>query len=158
MPDPGPTVELFHTGLVVDDLDAAMQLLTDLAGIRWAVPRVVSGELQTPEGPRFRETRYTYSVDGPHHIELIEQVDSTAWQVAPGGRRVHHLGFYADDFEAGVRALEDRGLATTFRGLDEHGNPAGLSFHRHEPSGFWFELIDGRARASMAAWWAAGSG
>jgi Glyoxalase/Bleomycin resistance protein/Dioxygenase superfamily len=148
--------ELYHTGLVVDDLDQAMNVLTSVAGLRWATPRVVSGTIRTSQGPLYRSSRFTYSVDGPHHVELIQHVDGTAWLTATGGRRVHHLGLWVDDLGAAMHSMQTRGLPAEFHGLDAQGRPCSPSFHRHPESGFWFELIDSAARPGLMNWWAAG--
>jgi hypothetical protein len=148
--------ELYHTGLIVDDLHAAMDILTRFAGIQWATPQTIATNVQTSQGPLFRESYYTYSVDGPHHIELIEHRDATAWLTATGGRRVHHLGFWAEDFEGTRARLTELGLPSEIHGLDAKGKPAQLSFHRDPQSGMWFELIDKAVKPAMEKWWAGG--
>lgn len=146
--------ELYHTGIVVDDLDEAMSLLTRIAGLQWASPQVIGGLVKTSKGPLYRSSRFTYSIEGPHHVELIQHLDSTAWETATGGRFVHHLGFWVDDLQQGMNSMNDLGLTAELHGLDAQGRPTSPSFHRHAGSGLWFELIDSSSRAAMARWWA----
>jgi hypothetical protein len=148
--------ELYHTGLVVDDLDAAMEAMTRIFGVLWAEPQIVASPLATTAGVLFRSSRFTYSVNGEHRIELIQQLDNTAYAAVPGGPRVHHLGFWAHDMAASVDRLEQLGLPSVVHGIGEDGEPAQLSFHRDPHSGLWFELIDANVRPAMERWWAGG--
>jgi catechol 2,3-dioxygenase-like lactoylglutathione lyase family enzyme len=143
---------LFHTGVIVDDLDQAMELLTKIAGLEWATPRVIGGFMHTPRGALYRESKVTYSTTGPHHVELIQHLDATAWLAAPGGRRVHHLGFWVDDIAEGMDRFAEIGLEADIYATDNEGRPTSPSFHRHEASGLWFELIESSHRQAMEEW------
>jgi hypothetical protein len=152
-----PIGDLFHTGIIVDDLHEAMKLLTRLAGLSWSTPQTIGGFVHTPQGALWRESYVTYSVEGPHRVELIQHLDSTAWRAVPGGRRVHHLGFWVDDLAEGIAAMKDLGMDAGVYGLTEAGEPTSPSFHRHEPSGLWFELIEASHRPAMETWWRGGA-
>ena len=59
---------LYHTGVIVRDLDAAMSDLTEATGVRWRTP----GQMVVPVWVRGEERevdfRAVYSLDGPHHL------------------------------------------------------------------------------------------
>jgi hypothetical protein len=149
----GHVGELFHTGIVVDDLDEAMALLTRIAGLTWAAPQTVGGFIATPKGALYRKLKVTYSVEGPHRVELIQHLDSTAWDNVTGGHRVHHLGLWTDDLRAGMERMAALGLEAEAHGLDQDGRPVGPSFHRHAASGMWIELLETSYREAMEEWW-----
>jgi Glyoxalase/Bleomycin resistance protein/Dioxygenase superfamily len=96
---------LYHTGIVVRDLAAAMRDFSDATGIRWreagsmVVPVSHLGEdLDIPFSA-------VYSLDGPHYLELVQEVPGTVW-VCPGDGHVHHLGYWTDDLETTAAELE----------------------------------------------------
>ena len=97
---------LFHTGVVVDDLDASMTALSTLNGLHWAPPQITETPMVGPAGPLPRKVRFTYSIEGPHHVELLQQLDSAPYESLTGGRRVHHLGYLANDLEADAARLD----------------------------------------------------
>jgi hypothetical protein len=75
---PRQHANLFHTGIVVDDLASAKDELGDLLGVTWfeggADVRVV-----TDDGARTVRTAYTLSREGPHHVELTQSIAGTLW-------------------------------------------------------------------------------
>jgi catechol 2,3-dioxygenase-like lactoylglutathione lyase family enzyme len=97
MPTPGPLSQanLFHTGIVVDDLDAAKAELGERLGVTWneGGAEVL---LVGPGGTQKSPSAYVISREGPHHVELCQAVPGTVWTgTAPG--QAHHLGYWVDD-------------------------------------------------------------
>ena len=91
----------FHVGIVVADLEAALDELAQVAGIEFR-------DLGRPQVGGWT-IRVAYSVDGPPHLELIEGPPGSPWD-ASAGARLDHLGFWVDDL-AGERArLEALGM------------------------------------------------
>ena len=111
---------LFHTGIRVTDLDKAMAELTNALGVAWARPREGEQPVWTPEtGLRSVPLRFTYSTEGPQHLELLEGAPRSIWD-ADGTPGVHHVGVWVDDVVAEtdglLRArLDPRGRATGAR-------------------------------------------
>ena len=98
---------LFHTGIVVDDLDAARQEYGEALGVSWRAGGA-DVRLLTDEGSRTVRTSYVLSKEGPHHVELVQSIPGTLWTtVAPG--HAHHLGYWVDDLAAASDELERRG-------------------------------------------------
>jgi hypothetical protein len=104
--------ELYHTGIVVRDIDQAMQDFTDAVGLRWLTtgsPVGVVVDVWTPKGTVPVPFRAAYSAEGPVHLELVEAAEGTLWSTAGGGE-VHHLGYWSDDVDATAAELESKGF------------------------------------------------
>lgn len=143
---------LSHTGTVVDDLAAAMAGYGAALGLRWAPPLPFSGLLRTPEGLLPHMTWATYSLAGPHRIELVEHIDASAWSVGPRGPRVHHVGFIAEDLAAEMGKLHEAGFECVAHGEDDLGQARGSSFHAHPSGGLHVELVERRAAERFRPW------
>jgi Glyoxalase/Bleomycin resistance protein/Dioxygenase superfamily len=100
--------DLYHTGIVVPDLDAAMARLTALAGYRWITPLSYTLPFRTATETRELSSTIVYSVQSPH-LELVQEVPGTPWTAAPGNA-VHHLGYFTDNLTETARALERDGF------------------------------------------------
>jgi catechol 2,3-dioxygenase-like lactoylglutathione lyase family enzyme len=152
----GAQMELFHTGMIVHDLQAAIDLYSVAFGMRFAEPLVTSGLMITNEGLRNRTSWVTYSLDGPHRIELIEQADDTAWQTARGGPQVHHLGFWVDDLAGETKRLEGLGFTFEVGGRDADGNLAGVVYLANAVGGLLVELVDRVTAAQLVPYFEGG--
>src|SRR5262249_48895141 len=100
--------DLYHTGIVVPDLDAAMARLAALAGYRWINPLSYTLPFRTATGTRELTSTIVYSVQSPH-IELLREVPGTPWTAAPGNS-VHHLGYFTDNLASTANQLERNGF------------------------------------------------
>lgn len=130
--------DLWHTGIVVDDLAAAMDELGDELGVTWyeggAEVRMI-----TDDGVRTVKTAYALSKEGPHHVELGQSIDGTLWSVtAPG--HAHHLGYWVDDVAASSAALARQGSprVATIAITDEA--PPMCAYHRTR-NGLYVEVV-----------------
>ena len=91
---------LFHTGVRVPDLDKAMAELGGTLGLTWATPVEWQQPVWTPEaGAHTFPLRFTYSCEGPMHVELLDGAPGSPWDAGatPGA---HHLGVWVDDVPA----------------------------------------------------------
>jgi hypothetical protein len=148
-------LKLYHTGLIVDDLDEAMSTFGEALGLHWAPTRTARTPMRCPEGIVGREVRFTYSLEGPHHMELLEQVDPTPYLSMTGGRYVHHLGYYTRNLVESARWLDEQGFIMELSGVDEAGGIGRATFHRHPVlPGFWFELVSGEIADEIGQWMA----
>ena len=96
---------LFHTGIRVTDLDKAMDEFGPSLGVAWAQPREGEQPVWTPEtGLRSVPLRFTYSDEGPQHLELLEGAPGSIWD-ADGTPGVHHVGVWVDDVVAETEGL-----------------------------------------------------
>ena len=100
--------ELYHTGIVVHDLEAAMADLTEATGVSWGSP----GQMVVPVWcgeERDVDFRAVYSAGGPPLLELVQHVEGTLW-TCKGDAAIHHIGHWSDDVEATAKLLEGRGF------------------------------------------------
>jgi Glyoxalase/Bleomycin resistance protein/Dioxygenase superfamily len=130
--------DLWHTGVVVDDLAAAMVALGDELGVTWHEGGA-EVQLITDDSVRTVTTAYALSKEGPHHVELGQSIEGTLWTVtAPG--HAHHLGYWVDDVVAASAALVDQGSRriATIAITDEA--PPMCAYHR-TPNGLVVEVV-----------------
>jgi len=146
---------LYHTGYLVEDVDECVERLGRLGVARRTPPKshdlpIVVG------GKRLRARfRYVYSADGPHHLELIQPMDSDYLE-ATGPMTFHHLGFWVDDLEAAVLASPDWGLTLECTYLDEQDDPK-VSYHV-DGAGVRYEMVPVSHRPVMEERWALAGG
>ena len=99
--------DLFHTGIVVDDLAGAQRAFGETFGLTWR-----SGgadvRLITDDGARTVPSAYALSCEGPHHIELVQAVEGTLWTSTTPGE-LHHLGWWVDDVPGTIERLRAAG-------------------------------------------------
>ena len=62
----------FHVGYVVADVDEAMVRLSAATGITWHPPQVFSLDIMVGDQRLGFDTRFTYSVEGPVQIEIVQ--------------------------------------------------------------------------------------
>ena len=140
----------FHVGVVVDDLDAALNELGDLFGYQWCPPLAVQTPVVVPSGDFLLDLRFTYSVTVPR-VEVIQSVAGTLWMSAAGSG-VHHVGYWSDDVEADARRLVSHGYAEEAKGVRPDG-AAMWAYHRREGAPR-IELVSREIQAGMEQYWA----
>lgn len=148
-----PLLRLYHTGIIVDSLQTAMDTWGAALGLDWAPPKTSTVPLECPDGILDREIRFTYSLQGPHFVEILEQVNPAPYLSLTGGRRVHHLGYFTDDLAAASDDLAARGFRRELAGVGENGGIARAAFH-HSPEspGMWIELVSHEIAEEIGGW------
>jgi Glyoxalase/Bleomycin resistance protein/Dioxygenase superfamily len=155
---PGPGLELYHIGLTVADLGLAMEQYTAVFGFSWATTHESRLEVIVDGERRQAEIAVTYSTQGPPYLELIQDRRGSIW--GADGLALTHVGFWAEDLDAGRRALDQTGLVARVRDAGRDGRPARFSYHPFA-GGLWIELVHTSFKAELADWIAdtlAGSG
>jgi hypothetical protein len=140
--------DLYHTGIVVADVEAAMQELTDVAGYRWMKPVTHPVPVWTPAGETTVTITMVYSHD-EHRLELIEEIPGTSWVRSATGA-VHHLGYFVDDVAAASEALVRRGLPVELGAGMQGGRPTGFAYHL-SADGIRIEVVERSVLERMAA-------
>ncbi len=111
--------DLYHTGIVVDDLEATMRWLQKVAGYTWTDVVTVDQEAVTPHGEVTIPMKMVYSGAEPR-LELLQTVPGTVWTPADSG--VHHLGYWSDDVENDLATLESNGLTFEVKSYNPDGS------------------------------------
>ena len=137
----------FHAGIVVDNLDSAMEDLGSLLGYRWCPVLTVPLPVQFPAEEKNVELTFVYSLETPR-LELVATIPGTLWSPVAG---VHHLGYWSDDLNADGRLLEGRGYTLEAAGLAGNGSPL-WSYHR-KANGLRIELVDRGLRGFLDKYW-----
>lgn len=145
---------IFHTGVRVPSLDEAMAELGPKLNITWSEVRENDQQVWTPaRGLHTVPLRYTYSAEGPQHLELLEGAAGSVWdgREEPG---VHHIGVWADD----VAAEADAALADGWVCAASHAAPDdgfGVFAYVVPPgSGIIVELVASAVQPMFDQWWA----
>lgn len=148
---------LFHIGVRVADIDAAMAEMTEHLGLSWAtVQHDPTRALWTPdEGTREVPLSYVYSVEGPTHVELVQGPSGSVWagDVNPG---THHLGVWSDDVVGETDACLAAGWTMAAAGAGPDQGYGGFTYVV-PPSGMIVELVAAAAQPRFEAWWAGGT-
>ncbi len=148
--------KLYHTGVRVPDLDAAMAEIGATLGVTWASVVTNPGQqVWTPEdGLQEVPLRFTYSCEGPQHIELLEGAPGSVWdgRQAPG---VHHVGVWVDDVAAETTRLLDAGWSLrAAQAPPDQGY--GVFTYVQPPTGMLVELVWSVVAPRFEQWWAGG--
>jgi hypothetical protein len=140
MPQPSvlAPADCFHTGIMVSDLDMAMQQLTEAAGYRWTTPMGGIVSVRIGSADRDLEFRMAYSVQAPH-LELVQQIPGTMWMPSPG-TAAHHLGYWVDDVPAASRRLTEAGFDFEAGDISGGEAPANFAYHNN-PFGIRIEIV-----------------
>lgn len=131
--------DLYHTGLVVPDLEAAMARLTALAGYQWISPMSYTLPFRTTAGTRELTSTIVYSVQAPY-LELLQEVPGTPWTAAPGNA-VHHVGYFTDNLAQTAQSLQDNGFGFEMT-ADVPGTELGLFAYYVDAVGTRIEIVD----------------
>ncbi len=149
--------QLYHTGIRVPDLEAAMAELGSTLNVTWAtaVDNPAQAVWTPDQGQQSLRLKFTYSCEGPQHIELLEGPAGSLWdgREHPG---VHHQGVWVDDVAAEADRARAAGwtIAAAAKSPDEgYGNFAYIQ----PPSGMIVELVNAAIKPRFDAWWAGGS-
>jgi len=149
--------DIFHIGLRVPDLDAAMDELGASMGVTWSAARDNPAQtLWTPDdGLHELRLRYTYSAEGPQHIELLEGPAGSFWD---GNDRsgAHHVGIWVDDVGAETATLIESGWTLVGAQKDPTADGGyGVFSYVQPPSGLIVELVDRSFLPHFEQWWGA---
>jgi len=131
--------DLYHTGIVVADLDAAMERLSAVAGYEWTTPRAFSLPVRIGNDDRTVDFRFAYSLQAPR-LELVQEIPDSIWTPAPRNA-AHHLGYFVDDVAAVSGRLTEAGFAREACALGDDGSPAAFAYHV-DSAGIRIEIVE----------------
>ena len=146
---------VYHHGVRVPDLDAAMADTGAALGLTWCEPQTRQQAVWLPdEGETAIPLRFTYSMQGPQHVELLEGAPSSIWdgRDAPG---VHHIGVWSDDVAGETEALVGAGWSLRMAQRPPDDGYGGFTYVQ-PPSGLIVELVTTAIRPMFERWFAGG--
>jgi hypothetical protein len=146
---PAKGLEMYHIGLTVPDVRAAMEQYSAALGFTWARIRESAPEVIADGERRRAEIAVTYSMEGPPHLELIQERSGSLWGAE--GFALTHVGFWAEDLTAARRALDESGLVARVHDAGPAGRPARFSYHGFG-GGLWIELVHTSFKQDLAGW------
>ncbi len=149
--------QLFHIGMLVPDVDAAMDEIGGSLGLTWArVQHTAQRSVWTPAGGLAHVAlTFVYSCEGPQHIELLHGSPGSVWDPATH-RGAHHVGVWSDDIPADVALFESAGWHVAAAALGPEDGYGGFAYVA-PPSGLIVELVASAAKPRFATWFAGGS-
>jgi lactoylglutathione lyase len=142
---------LYHTGIVVDDLEATMAWFADVAGYTWTDVVSVDQTAVTADGEVTIPMTMVYSGADPR-LELLRTVPGTVWTPADSG--VHHIGYWSDDVESDLATLESGGMTCEVKSYNPDGSGTLLWAYAKGPTGPRIELVSRNMEPFIAYWWA----
>lgn len=140
---------LYHSGFLVPDLDETIEALR-LSGIRrWTAPKEIHGVTAIVKGREVpARFHYSYSCDGPHHLELIEPLDYEIFR-QPTKMTFHHFGFWSANFEKDIAEATAAGLPIEIAFIDDASGAKKVTYHKDNVSDIRFELVP---QSSQVIW------
>jgi hypothetical protein len=146
MSEPNLT-EYFHVGIVVPNLEAAQQRLSELLGVEWGPVMVNVIDVRDGQGvERVVPNKICYSTASPY-LELIEEVPGTPW-VCNEHSNLHHIGVFSTALveESGRFSGVQCPLELTDGRGDEP--PVMWAYHR-DALGVRIEIVNEQLRPAM---------
>ena len=113
--------QLYHVGIVVPDVGAAMAHFTDLLGITWG-PIVETEAFPVREGDgteRIVPNTLCYSTEPPY-LELVQEVPGTVWECNEHSN-LHHIGVWTDALPADSATYTELRCPLQLCGRDDDG-------------------------------------
>lgn len=150
-----PIGETFHVGIRVPDIQAAMADLGRGHGVTWCELQHRQQQIWSPStGLITTELWFTYSKEGPVHLELLQGQPGTVWDTSVPG--LHHTGVWVDDVAATTQRLVDEGW-TLIGAQNSPEKGYGAYSYVQSPSGLVVEPVTALAKPAFEKWWAGGS-
>lgn len=145
---------LGHIGYVVPDLERGIEHLTAMFGLRWASIQERTADLRLAGGlVRRDDFRFTWSLDGPVHLEVFEEAPGTVW-TRSDGNPIHHLSYWVADLHDEAARLRANGFELEVTRIGEQ-EVNGFGYFIG-PDGLRVEPKPESARAALDVWLAGG--
>jgi lactoylglutathione lyase len=143
--------DFYHTGIVVDDLEATMTWLTKVAGYSWTDVVTVDQDAVTLDGEVTIPMKMVYSGPAPR-LEILQTVPGTLWTPADSG--VHHIGYWSDDVESDLATLESNRMTVEVKSYNPDGSGTLLWAYAKGHNVPRIELVSRNMEPFIAYWWA----
>ncbi len=143
---PVPWENIYHIGVIVEDLRTAMAEMADQTGITWGNAGPVTVTVRDHRGVAPETLQVVYGKNGPPYLELIEGTGKGVWALE-GGPRLHHMGIWTDTLAADIARLEGQGMRTEASGVGPDGQLSLFAYMKNA-HGLRLELVDSANRAA----------
>lgn len=150
---------VWHTGFVVASIEETVAAWSGVLDTAWTPVQEYRARLRTPDGVQDVDMRVAFTVDGPHRMELIQEMPDSIWR-RPAGRSgpcaAHHIAFWTDDLAGTAERMAAAGAELLVTADDGTGGLRNFTYHRL-PDGTLVESNDARARPAFERWFAGGT-
>lgn len=143
---------VFHTGVLTSDLEAACEFYTRTLGITFAEPYEFEAlPIWTPDrGLHHVRNRFTYSVEGPIHLELQGGEPGSFYD--PAASRGDHVGIWVSDILATVAGLIGQGWEVIAAGAAPDDGWGLFTYLRPAQGGMAIEVVSETLQPVFARW------
>jgi hypothetical protein len=133
--------QLYHVGIVVPDVEAAMAHFTELVGIEWGpVVETEAFDVRDADGNDLTlPNKLCYST-APPYLELVQELPGSVW-VCNEHSNLHHIGYWTDALPADSGAFSATQCPLEICGREQARVPVNFAYHR-DPLAVRFELVD----------------
>ena len=137
----------YHFGILVEDLDAAMERFAELFGLTFIGPRTFRiGRLADPDEHPL-EVQAAYSHQGPPHLELVQAVGDGLY--SPSRLGFHHVGLWDPAIDTNREAyLSEKALLSDARVITAADSTLAWFSQPSGACGIRFEFVDESLKAA----------
>jgi hypothetical protein len=147
----------YHIGVRVPDIEAAMAEMGSDLGLTWCSLQEREQHVWTPStGAITVPLKFTYSAEGPQHVELLQGAPGTVWDGSqqPG---IHHSGVWVDDVGAETTAAIAKGWTVAAAQKSPEEGFGAFTYIVPPTGGLIVELVWGAIEPMFQRWWAGGA-
>ena len=143
---------LFHTGVLPQDLDEAIEFYSRTLGLTFAEPYQFEAlPIWMPgEGLIHIRDRFTYSIEGPVHLEL--QVGEKGSFYDPALSRGDHVGVWVDDVTRSVSDMVAAGWKVIAAGAAPEDGYGLFTYVQPADGGMVIELVSETLMEPFQRW------
>jgi hypothetical protein len=146
------STNVFHLGILVEDIDEGAERLGDVLGLRFRPPAIAHvDEYVEGDTTQVLDLKVTYSMEGPPYVELLEMQGDGLYG-AHHGEGFHHIGVWERDCEGRLDAWKAQGVQPEGIQYTPEGRIIVAYFRPEGTQGVRFELVDEARREQMERW------
>jgi catechol 2,3-dioxygenase-like lactoylglutathione lyase family enzyme len=136
----------YHFGILVEDLDAAIERFAELFGLTFIGPRTFQINRLADPDEHSLEVHAAYSHQGPPHLELVEAVGDGLY--SPSRLGFHHVGLWDPAIDANrATYLGEKALRSDARVITPTDATLAWFSHPSSACGIRFEFVDEAMKA-----------
>jgi len=141
----------YHFGILVEDLEAAIERFAELFGLTFIGPRTFGiNRLADPDDHRL-DVQAAYSHQGPPHLELIEAAGDGLYSPSRG-LGFHHVGLWDPAIDTNRETyLSEKALRSDARVITPADGTLAWFSHPSSACGIRFEFVDESMKRSAEA-------